>query len=66
MLEANCIPVLSGKDVRMRWVDGKPFVMKEEFERALALRKGREKAEATVSIEELLTEYKRDRLLSKA
>ncbi len=66
ILEENQIPVLSEKDIRFLWVDGKPFVRKDEFERALALRKRRMKAEAAVSVEELLAEYKRDRLLSRA
>ena len=66
LLEDNSIPVISGKDVKVQWVEGKPCIGKGEFEKALALRREKRNAEATISVAQLLASYKQDRLLSKA
>jgi len=58
--------VISGKDVKVQWVEGKPCIGKGEFEKALALRREKRNAEATISVAQLLASYKQDRLLSKA
>ncbi|MEM2094313.1 MAG: DUF460 domain-containing protein [Candidatus Bathyarchaeia archaeon] len=62
LLEDNGVPVIFLKDINLQWVEGRPYVSREDFEKALAAKTAREKVEAEKSIQQLLQEYRRDRL----
>jgi predicted RNase H-like nuclease (RuvC/YqgF family) len=61
VLDKYEIPVISSNNVKIKWLDGKPYASKTDIEKELVTMRSKQNIEIEKKIEEILEEYRRER-----